>query len=125
MKKHRLFLLLFLVTMVSFTTIESVRKALLFDTRIAYAANEPWIGWMMTPGGEVQIQFETALAYRNLSVSEFCRIYGFSNIIGSSVTEQWCQQKDNSICEMMYVGAFLNNNGVITKLTVVPEYMYY
>lgn len=126
MKKNRLFLLLFLVSMVSFTTIESVRKAILFDNRIAFASNEPWYGWMMTPGGdEVQIQFETALTSRNLSVSEFCRIYGFSNITGSSVIEQWCQQRDNSLCEMMYVGSFLNNNGVITRLTVVPEYMYY
>jgi hypothetical protein len=125
MKKQRLFLLLFLVSMASFTTIGSVRKALLFDYSIAYAANEPWYGWMMEGGDEVFIQFETSLVSRNLSVSEFCRIYGFSNISGSSVTELWCEQKDESICEMKYVGAYLNNNGLMTKLTVVPEYMYY
>lgn len=110
--------------MVSLTSIDSIRKALLFDTQIAYAANEPWYAWMIIDGEEVSIQFETALTSRELSIREFCRIYGI-NISGTSVIEQWCQQKDNSMCELRFVGAFLNNNGIMTKLSVVPEYMYY
>ena len=124
MKRHSLYLLLLFLSVISLTSIGSVRKALLFDTKIAYAANEPWYGWIEIGGEEVQILFETSLTSRQLSVKEFCKIYGFSNISGSFVTEQWCYQKDNSLCEMRYVGAFLNNNGVITRLTVVPEYMY-
>ncbi|MCQ2068636.1 MAG: hypothetical protein MJY68_06000 [Bacteroidaceae bacterium] len=125
MKRRLFFLLILSVAMASFVSIGSVRKALLFDTQIAYAANEPWYGWMNMNGEEVQIQFETSLTSREISVKEFCKIYGFSNISGTSVIEQWCHQKDNSMCEMRFVGAFLNNNGVMTRLTVVPEYMYY
>ena len=125
MKRHCIFLLVFLVSMVSFVSIETLRKALLFDTKIAYAANEPWYGWMIINGDEVQIQFETSLTSRELSIREFCKIYGYSNISGTSVIEQWCHQKDNSMCEMRFVGAFLNDNGIWTKLAVVPEYMYY
>ena len=124
MKRHSLYLLLLFLSVISLTSIGSVRKALLFDTKIAYAANEPWYGWIEIGGEEVQILFETSLTSRQLSVKEFCKIYGFSNISGSFVTEQRCYQKDNSLCEMRYVGALLNNNGVITRLTVVPEYMY-
>lgn len=125
MKRHNSILLIFLVSMVSLISIESIRKALLFDTQIAYAANEPWYGWMIINGDEVQIKFETSLTSRELSIKEFCRIYGFSNISGTSVIEQWCHQKDNSMCEMRFVGSFLNDNGIMTKLPVVPEYMYY
>ena len=125
MKRHNSILLIFLVSMVSLISIESIRKALLFDTQIAYAANEPWYGWMIINGDEVQIKFETSLTSRELSIKEFCRIYGFSNISGTSVIEQWCHQKDNSMCEMRFVGSFLNDNGIMTKLPVVTEYMYY
>lgn len=126
MKRHSLYLLLAFLSFVSLASIGSVRKALCFDMKIAYAANEPWLGYRMNMSGEeIQILFETSLTSRELSVKEFCKIYGFNNLSGSSVREQWCHQKDNSMCEMQYVGAFLDNNGSITKLTVVPEYMYY
>lgn len=124
MKRHSLYLLLFL-SVISLTSIGTVRKALLFDTKIAYASNEPWFGWMMIGSDEVQILFETALSVRELSVREFCRIYGFSDISGSKVMEQWCSLKYNSLCEMRYVGDFLYHDGGVTKLPVVPEYMYY
>lgn len=114
-----------LVALTSLFSVESFRKALSFDTKIAYATNEPWYGWMKVDGIEVQIQFETTLVNRVLSLSEFSRIYGFQLESGTRVVEQWCSQMDNSLCEMRFVGSFLEENGHLTRLPVTPELMYY
>ncbi len=124
--KRQFYLLIALASIATLTSIDCIRKALLFDTQIAYAADEIKYGWMIIGGEEVFIQFGSALTDREISVKEFCEIYGFSYLSGKSVTEQWCEQKEHSLCEMRFVGAFLNyENGGYTKLTVVPEYMYY
>ena len=125
MKKNNLCLFVILVALTSLFSVESFRKALSFDTKIAYATNEPWYGWMKIDGIEVQIQFETTLANRVLSLSEFSRIYGFQLESGTRVVEQWCTQMDNSLCEMRFVGSFLEENGHLTRLPVTPELMYY
>ncbi|MBO4561430.1 MAG: hypothetical protein J5705_05625 [Bacteroidaceae bacterium] len=125
MKKYCFYALAMLAFAVSLTAIDSLREAFLFGTKTAYAANEPWYCWMNTEDGEVMIQFETSLTSRNLTVKEFCQIYGINLESGSNIVEQWCQQHDNSLCEMQYVGAFLEENGCWTKLPVTPEYMYY
>ncbi len=125
MKKNNLCLFVILVALTSLFSVESFRKALSFDTKIAYATNEPWYGWMKIDGIEVQIQFETTLVNRVLSLSEFSRIYGFQLESGTRVVEQWCSQMDNSLCEMRFVGSFLEENGHLTRLPVTPELMYY
>jgi|GEM_PF-2875771 hypothetical protein len=125
MKKNNLCLFVILVALTSLFSVESFRKALSFDTKIAYATNEPWYGWMKVDGIEVQIQFETTLVNRVLSLSEFSRIYGFQLESGTRVVEQWCSQMDNSLCEMRFVGSFLEENGHLTRLPVTPELMYY
>ena len=125
MKKYCFYALAMLAFAVSLTAIDSLREAFLFGTKTAYAANEPWYCWMNTEDGEVMIQFETSLTSRNLTVKEFCQIYGINLESGSNIVEPWCQQHDNSLCEMQYVGAFLEENGCWTKLPVTPEYMYY
>jgi hypothetical protein len=125
MKKNNLCLFVILVALTSLFSVESFRKALSFDTKIAYATNEPWYGWMKIDGIEVQIQFETTLVNRVLSLSEFSRIYGFQLESGTRVVEQWCTQMDNSLCEMRFVGSFLEENGHLTRLPVTPELMYY
>jgi hypothetical protein len=125
MKKNNLCLFVILVALTSLFSVESFRKALSFDTKIAYATNEPWYGWMKIDGIEVQIQFETTLVNRILSLSEFSRIYGFQLESGTRVVEQWCSQMDNSLCEMRFVGSFLEENGHLTRLPVTPELMYY
>lgn len=112
-------------SIVSLTAIDSFRKALLFDTQIAYAANEPWYAWMMVGGEEVQIEFETVLKGRALTLKEFNDIYGYNLESGSCVVEQWCSQCDNSRCELRFVGSFLNVNGQLTLLPVTPALMYY
>ncbi len=125
MKKNNLCLFVILVALTSLFSVESFRKALSFDTKIAYATNEPWYGWMKVDGIEVQIQFETTLATRYLTISEFCRIYGFHLESGSRVLERWCKQIDDSLCDMRFVGSFLEENGHLTRLPVTPELMYY
>ena len=114
-----------LASIISLTVIESFRKAFLFDTKIAYAANEPWYCWMMVDGEEIQIQFETVLRGRAISIRDFNQIYGYNLESGSCVVEQWCSQCDNSRCELRFVGSFLNDNGQLTQLMVTPELMYY
>lgn len=125
MKKHCYYVLVLLASAISLIAIDSLREVLLYGNKTAYAANEPWYCWMNTEDGEVMIQFETSLTSRNLSVKEFCQIYGMSLQSGSNVIEQWCQQHDNALCEMRYVGAFLEDNGCLTRLPVTPEYQYY
>lgn len=125
MKKHLFKVVVVLASILSLTAIESIREALLFDAHIAYAANEPWYGWMMVDGNEVQIEFETVLKGRVMSLKEFSDTYGYHLESGSNVVEQWCSQCDHSRCELRFVGSFLNNNGQLTLLPVTPELMYY
>ncbi len=124
MKKKKGLILISLALMASLLSVDAFRKAFVFDARIAYAANEPTYGWMYDINGdEIQVQFQSTIACRNLTIKEFNSIYGFSLSSGTSVIEQWCRQHDNSICELSCVGAFLVNNGSLQLLPVVPEYM--
>lgn len=125
MKKNNLCLFILLAAVVSLMSVDSFRKALSFDTKIAYATNEPWYGWMKVDGIEIRIQFETALTSRILSATDFSRIYGYNIESDSRIVEQWCEQRDNSLCELRYVGAFIEENGHLTPLPVIPEHMYY
>lgn len=125
MNKQNLRLLILVVSIISLMPIDSFRKAFLLDTNIAYAANEPWYGWIKIGDEEIQIQFETALTSRNLSVKEFCQTYGYNLESNSTIIEQWCQQHDNSLCELRFVGIFLDENGYLTRLPVLPQHMYY
>ena len=125
MKKYNIHFLILLALIASLISIDAFRKVFLFDTRIAYAANEPTYGWTMIDGAEVQIQFETTLTSRNLSIKEFSDIYGYHVESGQMVVEQWCKQHDNSQCQLRFVGAFLVDNGNTTLLPVIPQYMYY
>ena len=125
MKKYNIHFFVILALIASLISIDAFRKAFLFDARIAYAANEPTYGWIMDNGVEVQIQFETTLTSRNLSIKEFSDIYGYHLESGQKVVEQWCKQHDNSLCQLRFVGAFLVDNGNMTLLPVIPQYMYY
>ena len=75
-------------SIVSLTVIQPFRNALMFNTHIAYAANEPWYAWMTIDGEEVQIEFETVLKGRALTLKDFNDIYGFNLESGSCVVEQ-------------------------------------
>ncbi len=125
MKKHLFEMVFVFASIVSLTVIQPFRNALMFNTHIAYAANEPWYAWMTIDGEEVQIEFETVLKGRALTLKDFNDIYGFNLESGSCVVEQWCSQCDNSRCEMRFVGSFLNDNGHLTLLPVTPALMYY
>ena len=125
MKKNNRHFFVILALMVSLISIDAFRKAFLFDTRIAYAANEPTYGWIMEDDVEIQIQFETTITNRNLSLKEFSDIYNYPLESGQMVVEQWCKQHDNSQCQLRFVGVFVVDNGYMTLLPVVPQYMYY
>ena len=125
MKKYNRHFFVILALMASLISIDAFRKAFLFDTRIAYAANEPTYGWIMEDGVEIQIQFETTLTNRNLSLKEFNDIYNYNLTSGQMVVEQWCKQHDNSQCQLRFVGVFVVDNGYMTLLPVTPQYMYY
>lgn len=126
MKKYIIHILVIVAFIATLLSIDAFRKAFLFDTKIAYAANEPWFAWMKVGDEEIQILFETTLTSRTLTIKEFCQIYGLSLDSGTGVVEQWCKQHDNSQCQMRFVGSFLmDNNSPTTLLPVVPEYMYY
>jgi hypothetical protein len=111
--------------MISLISIDAFRKAFVFDTGVAYAANEPTYGWIMIDNVEVQIQYETTLASNTLSIKDFNEIYGYNLDSGSYVVEQWCKQHDNSLCQLRFVGIFLVENGSRTLLPVMPVNMYY
>lgn len=125
MKKYNRHFVVILALIASLISIDAFRKAFLFDTRIAYAANEPTYGWIMKDGVEIQIQFETTLTSRNLSLKEFSDIYGYSLESGQMVVEQWCRQHDDSQCQLRFVGAFLVDGNYRSLLPVMPQYMYY
>ena len=74
MKKYNRHFFVILALIASLISIEAFRKAFLFDTRIAYAANEPTYGWIMEDDVEIQIQYETTITNRNLSLKEFSDI---------------------------------------------------
>ena len=124
-KPKKQYLLVILALMISVLSIDAFRKAFMFDTRIAYAANEPTYGWTIIDDVEIQIQFETTLKSRTLSIKEFCDIYGYKLESNGFVSEQWCGQHDNSQCQLRFVGSFLVENGNTTLLPVTPQYMYY
>ena len=125
MKKYKRLFFVILALMISLISIDAFRKAFVFDTRVAYAANEPTYGWIMIDDVEVQIQFETTLASNTLSIKDFNEIYGYNLDSGSYVVEQWCKQHDNSLCQLRFVGIFLVENGSRTLLPVMPVSMYY
>ena len=125
MKKSIIHISVVLTLIASLLSITVIRKAFLFDTRIAYAAKEPWYGWKMVGDEEVKILFETTLACRTLTVKEFCDNYHYDLETGTEVVEQWCKQHDDSQCEMRFVGCFLLDHGSRSLLPVIPELMYY
>ena len=115
MRKFLIYISVASALMASLLSIKPIRKAFLFDTRIAYAANEPRYGWTMIGDIEVQIIFETTLASRTLSLKEFCENYHYDLESGTSVVEQWCKQQDNSLCEICIINYLGLRPQIISK----------
>lgn len=124
MRKYYLQILVLTVSMATLISIDTFRDFFIPNAKVAYAG-ESWYGIMYRGSEEIFIEFETTLVSRDLSVKEFNKIYGMELVTNSPIKELWCSPLDNAMCEVEYVGAYIDNNGSYTRLPVLPEFTHY
>lgn len=124
MRRHFLQILVLTVSMATLMSIETFREFFIPNLKVAYA-KEPWYGIMNTATEEIIIEFETTLVTRDLSAKEFNKIYGMQIVTDSSIMELWCSPLDDAMCEVKQMGSYINNNGIYTRLPVLPELSHY